>query len=65
MFTIMEKLREVYGMTTPEAEKAINFVVEALEEDIAYTEHNEPYATESIREMKIAVKQVRDLEDHL
>jgi hypothetical protein len=48
-----------------EAEQAINFVMELLEEDIKRTKKNEPYATISIAQMEKARQMVYDLNNLL
>jgi len=59
----VEGLKRKYHLSNSEADDAIEFVEELLEQQIAETEANEPYATASIHEMKIALKRVRDLLD--
>jgi len=48
-----------------EAETAIRFVRDLMELDIAVTEINEPYATRSIKEMKVAAQKIMGLENLL
>jgi len=50
-------------LSETEMESAIEFVRDLLELNIEDTEKNEPYATNSIREMKIAITQVMNLTD--
>lgn len=52
-------------LSVEEAENAINFVSDMLEIDIEYTQTNEPYATRSISDMKLAFHKVRELTDML
>lgn len=50
-------------LSEQEAEDAINFVEELLSIEIEDTEKNEPYATRSIADMKVARNQVLNLTD--
>ncbi len=61
----MEKLKEIMSnhliCSENEALDAIEFVRELLEAQAEETEANEPYATNSIRRMEIAAKEVDEL----
>jgi hypothetical protein len=61
--TIEKIMKEHLISSNQEAESAIEFVRDLLEREIEETEKNEPYATKSIEEMKVAVKQVSNLLD--
>lgn len=61
-FTMVAKIMKSYLISSNlEAESAIEFVSELLEMEIASIIKNEPYATNSIRDLDVANQRVRDL----
>ncbi len=65
MKELLEEMLLAYNFDESEAETAIDFVQELLEEVVDYTEDNEPYATEGIKRMKTAIEEAKDLRELL
>lgn len=63
MNSILKELIEAYSFTENEAEDAIDFVAELMEEQRDYTERNEPYATNTIERNELAIREVHNLRD--
>ena len=62
---IKKAMRDNLICSKEEAVSAIEFVRNLLEIDVEETQKNQPHAIFSIREMKIAISRVSDLEDNL
>lgn len=58
----LEKIMEKHNFFESEIDSAIDFIEDMLETLADKTEKSEPYAVNTIKHMRIAAKEVRDLE---